>query len=443
MKALFKILSILLSIVLVVALIATVLLASVKDLLTPDTIVEMISDVDYKSVLGDSLSKAKTRTDTLSFSPYVMMGGVFYNSETGESFVVNPGTEKGEVSYDVPLEEESSAGGPPDNITYIDENDVVSFKGNSTNISDYTIDEDGNVILNGEIIGSLNSGDGNKHAFTIVEGATVEESGENSFSTSIIGGADKSEEHLTVQQENASIPTIGASNENVDEEKAKELAMAFLETDAGKEIINEYGEAVNDALQGGEGEIDEEKIKEIIIENKDEIYDFYEEYTGEKLNREEIDAELDKVLDENIDELVSQLPAPKELVGEIPDELLFVVEIINNDTLFTLLIVGDFLLMALIFVMRLWGLKGFLWLSVNGIVTSVLLAIIYFAITILKGIVINEGAGLATVANAIIGALLSNIMFCLIIIFAVSVVCMVAHFIIKFFKNKAKKILTD
>ncbi len=434
-----KILSVFLSIALVVSLLVTVLFASVNNLLQPKTIIKIISEVAGSNLIENETPKISAENNTLSFTPVVLMGGFFYNNETGESFIVmpedKPQADRSEVTYDESVEYDGSDSTSSSNTYYVDEN--------------------GNIILNGEVIGSTGHKTGSNSHF-----AGTDESFSNqgiagnmpsreenfatgdSFSSSQVGGADAPENAVTDSSNSGSlnleIEGI-AGFEDITEEDAKEVITAFLESDIGKEIIDEYTEAVTDVLEGGEGEIDKEEIKEIIVENKDEIFDFIEEYTGEKLDRDEISAEIDKMLNENFDEFFEQLPQPKELVKELPSEAFIILSIINSKIILNALITLDIVLIALIFVMRLWDFAGFLWLSVDGIVSGVILGVIFLALKVLKGLLLNGADQATALINTLMEAVLSKILLGLIIIFVIAIIFMVVYIIIKNLRKKSIK----
>ncbi len=401
-----KILSVFLSIALVVSLIVTVLFASVNNLLQPKTIVKIISEVAGSNLIENETPKISAENNTLSFTPVVLMGGFFYNNETGESFTVMPEdktqADRSEVTYDESVEYDGS--------------DSIS----SSNT--YYVDENGNIILKGEVIGSI---------------------GDKTGSNSHFGGADAPENAVTDSSNSGSSLNLGIEDiegfEDITEEDAKEVITAFLESDIGKEIVGEYTEAVADVLEGGEGEIDKEEIKEIIVENKDEIFDFIEEYTGETLDRDAISAEFDKVLNENLDEILDELPQPKELVKELPSEALIILSIINSKIILNALITLDIVLIALIFVMRLWEFAGFLWLSVDGIVSGVILGVIFLALKVLKGLFLTGADQATALINTLMETVLSKILLGLIIIFVIAIVFMVVYIIIKNLRKKSTK----
>lgn len=403
-----KIISVLLSIVLVVSLIVTVLFASVNNLLQPEAIVKMLSDVAGSSLIEKSPDLVKT--NNLMFTPIVMMGGSSYKVQ-----------QKAETTYDEAYEVEAPDSQPPSNVYYYDENNVITtIKGEFGNASEIYVDENGNFVTDGKVVGSV--------------GGKIE----GNVSFNVVGNEQKPQEEQT---ESSSVAESQGSGglEDFSMNDAKDMAMAFLESDTGKEIIGEYTEAVTDVLQGGTGEIDKEKIKEIIVENKDEIFDFVEEYTGQSFDRETAGAMVDKILEENIDSIMDQLPQPKELIKELPQELIQILSIINNKNILKALITLDIILVALIFVLRLWNFKGFLWLSIDGIVAGALLGIVFIALNLLKGIALTAAGQFTTVIEAVIGTVLSKILLGMAIIFVVAIVLMVVYFIIENCNKKTVK----
>ena len=420
-----KIISVLLSIVLVASLIVTVVFASVTNLLKPETLTEIITDIDYSDLLSEAVGQRtaenlKGNNNVLSFNPILLMG---YN-------VSVPSSEN--TYYDMPVENDDTSS----DVQYVDENSIITIQGHSANVADYQIDNEGNIIYDGEVIGKVSEGENDASSVT---GGNVPEKNAGSSdgqgsTVSIIGGSDNSTS-IVVGSSSIDLSQFGIP-EIPGIENPMEIVDDFMESDAGKEIVGEYTNAVSDAIQGNGGEVDKEKIKDIVVENKEEIIDFVIEYAGDKISRADIEQVFDTVVDEHFDEFAQILPEPQEIVEEIPREFIDIINIINSGIILKALIAFDAILIILMFVLRLWDFAGFLWLSVNGIVTSAILLFGYLVMVIMKGAVIGALPVGQAIFTTIFNAANSRILIGALTILAVAAILMVIFFIIKKFRKK-------
>ena len=331
-----KIISVLISIVFVVMLIVTALFYSITNVLKPETLTEIITDIDYSELLSGAVMENMDQPATLSIRPVFLM---------------------------------SSVGKAP--VFKVDEN-------NSTGDS----------------------------------------------SISIIGGADQADD------------VFGAVTENFSEKEIK-MIESFLETDVAKEVLNEYANAVNNALSGKDGKLDKEKIKQIISDNKEDIIAFIEaNMAGEQIDTEEFSAEIEKFIDENIDEVIDVLPEPEEIVQEFPTEVIEIINIINSGVILRALLTCDAIVALLIFVLRLWDFAGFLWLGVDGIISGIILAVVYFAMNVFKSVILGLVPMGSTVVSSIFSAITSRLMMSFVLILIVSIAFMIIFSIIKKLRRK-------
>ena len=374
-----KVISVLLSIVLVPMIIVTVLFASVSSLLKPETLVNIVTNIDYGEILGsfgDELSVENERQNIgaqYKVSPQMLgqKNNELSPQKMMSSFVQS---ESGKNAEEMPVEFEANAS----------ESSVESALPNSG--SGFDMNGLGGALdgFLGEIAGDITEGEAGEMVGEIVED--------------------------------------------------------FLETDVAQEIFGEYAQSVTDAISGKEdAQVDEEKIKEIIIENKDEIFDFVEQYTGQKLDRDALGGIFDQVVEENIGTLVDNLPKPQEFIKEIPPEVLKVVNLITSGTVLNILLTIDGLLIVLIFILRLWEFSGFLWLSINGIVSGAILAIIWGAVSILKNVILVMLGQFRGVISPILKEVTGQILLSFIVIFLISAVFMTLFFVIKNLRKKKKE----
>ena len=200
-----KVISVLLSIVLVSMIIDTVLFASVSSLLKPETLVNIVTNIDYGEILdsfGDELSVENERQNigaqykvspqrlgqkNNELSPQKMMSS-FVQSESGKN------------AEEMPVEFEANA-------TQSSVESALPNSGSSFDMNGLGGALDGFL---GEIAGDITEGEAGEMVGEIVED--------------------------------------------------------FLETDVAQEIFGEYAQSVTDAISGKEdAQVDGEKIKEIII----------------------------------------------------------------------------------------------------------------------------------------------------------------------------------
>ncbi len=380
-----KIISVLLSIVFVVMLIVTALFYSDTNVLKHETLTEIITDIDFSELLSDSVIEGvKEKYTTLSFKPVVLMGGTFKNESTGQKITISP---YGEVQYETP----------------------VQANGNSS--------QKGSVV---------SSGDG---IFVVEDGS----------STAIIGGSDGPTSVIVAPSQNSGSSAESAFDalmENFSENEVK-IIESFLESDVAKEVLDEYANVISDVISGKETQLDKEKIKQIIIDNKEEIITFIEANTqGEQVNAEEFSKEIEKFLDENIDEVINVLPEPIEVVKSLPTEVIEIINIINSGIILNALFTVDAIIALLIFVLRLWDFAGFLWLSVDGIISGILLAFIYLSVNVFKGMFLDLVPTGQAVISSVFNAITNRLFMSLAVILIAAILFMVIFFIIKKSRRK-------
>ena len=223
----------------------------------------------------------------------------------------------------------------------------------------------------------------------------------------------------------------------IPEEKIQEV----MESKLVKDIVEEYTEGMAGALTGEIDNITVDDILEIVNNNKEQITEFIKETAGEDVTQEELDQAIDSVLSdealmESAEELVNNMPQPSELVEELPQEVTMALEILNSGIILKLLIAVVAVLALIIFVMRLWDFAGFLWLSINGIVSGVLVAVLFGAISIGKAVVLDMAENYATLVGAVINSLTQTLLTGFIALFIISAVFMTVFFVIRHLRKK-------
>lgn len=329
-----KIISVLLSIVFVIAILVTALFYSITNVLKPETLTEIITDIDYSEMLSGAVIEATDKKPaTISFRPALLMSSattVIGGADSGTSIVV-----------------ESS--------------------GNS--------------------------------------GSQVED-------------------------------ILGSVSENFSEEELR-IIESFMESDVAKQVLDEYASVVSDVLSGKEAKLNKEKIKQIITDNKDELIAFIEENLGEaQVDKEEISQGIDKFLNENLDELLEVMPEPEEIVSAFPPEVIEILNIINSGVILNALLTFDAILALVIFILRLWDFAGFLWLGVNGIVSGVILTLIYFVVCLFGRLFLDTLTSGQAIVNSVFSMITSRMLMCIGAILIGAIVLMIIFFIIKKIRRK-------
>ncbi len=215
---------------------------------------------------------------------------------------------------------------------------------------------------------------------------------------------------------------------NIPEEKVQEV----MESQFVKDIVSEYAQGMAGALTGNAVDITADDIKNIVEANKQEILDFVLENTeADDVNVNEISERLDVLLDEKAEEIVNGMPQPSTMVDKIPTEIAKALEIIISGVLLKGCILITAVLAVIIFVLRLWDFAGFKWLSVNGIISGVIIALMYGALILGKKFVgeffaeyeAGVGVGIDTVSQPLLIAFIS--------LFVASAVLMIIFKVIK------------
>lgn len=370
-----KIISVLLSIVFVAAIIVTALFYSVTNVLKPETLTEIITDIDYGEILSGSVIEAVgEKQTTLSFRPVILMSGTFKNSNTGGKFTMTP---EGDVGY------EGQAGSDGENVTF--------------------------SIIDGEYANAPDS------------------------AQSVIGGADEPESVVVAPSKSSGVTEdsfFGEITENFSE-KEIEMIKSFMESDVAKEILDEYANTVNEVISGKDAKLDKEKIKKIIIENKEEIIAFIQQNMNGEVNEEEISNEIEKFINENVDTVLQVLPEPQEIVKELPAEVIEIVNIINSGIILRALFTVDAILALFIFILRLWDFAGFLWLGVDGIISGIILAFIYIAINVFKNVIFNIIPTGQAIIRSVFSAITSRMLMSVAVIIVASIILIIIFSIIK------------
>lgn len=225
----------------------------------------------------------------------------------------------------------------------------------------------------------------------------------------------------------------------------------ILNSKAVQEVIGAYAEDVTNALTGTEAEakFNAETIKQIVNDNMDEIVDILQEVSPElaETDREEIKSTIQTAVDENVEEIVETLPKPEELketlVEEMPELEIALDILAQRDAIKAALWGAIAILAVLIFVLRLFRISGFLWISVYMFIATAFNGVICFALKLVPGLFSAAGSnamGVVSLLNAMLSPLFNSMLTYTLILLGVAVACLIAHiFIQKARKNSRAK----
>ena len=229
-----------------------------------------------------------------------------------------------------------------------------------------------------------------------------------------------------------------------EEEQLAEL----LSTDAVQEIYEVYVSGMFGALDGDlpQTSLSEEKLEDIIHDNIDELYELAVEESPElaDLPEEEAKDAIEDMISVSLEEVIEQMPSPEDLVEELEgqsSEMETALEVLQNlDTIKFSLIATLVVLSGLIFVCRLFGFRGFRWLSVDLFVATGLSALICIGLSLgtsLMGALVADSPIAGLFAGELMSSLVSGVYIRTGVMLVAAVGLLVAYIFIK--KNRAKK----
>ncbi|MBQ4641692.1 MAG: hypothetical protein IJB47_03665 [Oscillospiraceae bacterium] len=162
--------------------------------------------------------------------------------------------------------------------------------------------------------------------------------------------------------------------------KEIEQISVLLESDVFNELQELYMTDIANTFLGGKGDMEftPEKIMEIVDANMDELVEIYKELDPQSVEVpvEELKIEIRDALDELSEEIAEALPAPEEVktqMVEQSEEMKMALEIIEQRETIKWGLVGVIVVLAIVvFVLRLFGFRGFRWLGVDLIIAAVI-----------------------------------------------------------------------
>jgi len=170
-----------------------------------------------------------------------------------------------------------------------------------------------------------------------------------------------------------------------------ELIDALMKSDTAKQLLNEYVAGVGSVFTGEEAPegLTEDKLKDIVNENMDEIVGIVKEYTDEEVSEEDIRAQIDQALEENAEEIVASLPTVEDVKNEFEDDTLKILrKVFVPKTTYTLVGLSVFLAL-LIYACRYKRFGGFMWIGVDCIIAGCFAALIKVAFSIAETVILD------------------------------------------------------
>lgn len=249
----------------------------------------------------------------------------------------------------------------------------------------------------------------------------------------------------TVQ--NIALPEfISALGDDVIDPENQQLA-ALLATDAAQELYETYIASVLGVLDSDlpQEALTEEKLQDIVHRHIDELYTVFLSEYPELANFSEAEAkqQLEAALVAGFHELTANLPSGETLKQELaadPTMETVLDALMEIDVLKLSFVLTIVILSGLIFVCRLFGFRGFRWLSVDLFVASGISGLICVGLTM--G---STAVGVLAIESPVVGLLAGKLMSTLVlgayirtaIMLVAAVLLLIAYLLIK--KALAKK----
>lgn len=175
---------------------------------------------------------------------------------------------------------------------------------------------------------------------------------------------------------NLEISQLVDSFDDIDAEN--EEFKKFISTDVFQEIYESYINGLSGVFGGEptENRLTEERIKEIVHNHIDELYQISleEEADLAQLPETEAKKQIEELFSETMIDLVENLPTAEELRNQIMEEnpeFESILDLFKQVDMIKLsYIVFIFVLSALVFVCRLHGFRGFRWIAVDLFVAT-------------------------------------------------------------------------
>lgn len=238
--------------------------------------------------------------------------------------------------------------------------------------------------------------------------------------TSQIGGDSAAENYQVVTLSNAPADASAIGEDAIKsilgEDVSQEVLSEIMSSNVAKEILEVYTEDMTNAITGKDvtAQFNAEKLKSIVNENMDEVVNLLQKVSPESanINRQELEDKIRQALDEGAEQIVQALPDPKEIRESVTQEvpaLATALEILARKNTIKLAIIGVLVVLSgLIFLCRLWQLRGFKWLAVDLFVGGGFNALTSVGLLVSASAVEQIAADNALVGG-LVGSLLSDL----------------------------------
>ncbi len=250
--------------------------------------------------------------------------------------------------------------------------------------------------------------------------------------------------------ESASISTYVSdlfANVQLPEGIDQDMLNAFMQSNAAKEIIEQYTDGLESVLSGEAvtKEFTAEDLKKIVDENMDEIIAIAKTYGGEEFSEEELRQKINEMVDTMGSEVVSNLPSFTEIQQELEGGILTALKIVSSPVLTYICVAISALIAMLIYACRFKRAKGLIWLGVDFIIAGAIVALVRSGFDMAQPVIAEMvmemlGGASATVVSSVLSVVVGPIATGRTVLFVLAAVCIITYIIIAIIrKNKEKK----
>ena len=218
----------------------------------------------------------------------------------------------------------------------------------------------------------------------------------------------------------------------------QDMLNAFMQSNAAKEIIEQYTDGL-EAVLSGEAvtkEFTADDLKKIVDENMDEIISIAKTYSGEELNEEELRQKINELVDTMGDEVVSNLPSFTEIQKQLEGGVLTAFKIVSSPILTWIFIGVSTLIALLVFACKVRRFRGLMWLGVDFIIAGAIVALVRSGFDMAQPVIAEMvmemlGGASATVVSSVLSVVVSPIITGRNVLFILAAICIIAFIVIR------------
>lgn len=218
----------------------------------------------------------------------------------------------------------------------------------------------------------------------------------------------------------------------------QDMLNAFMQSNAAKEIIEQYTDGL-EAVLSGEAvtkEFTADDLKKIVDENMDEIISIAKTYSGEELSEEELRQKINEMVDIMGDEVVSNLPSFTEIQQQLEGGVLTAFKIVSSPILTWIFIGVSTLIALLVFACKVRRFRGLMWLGVDFIIAGAIVALVRSGFDIAQPMIAEMvmemlGGASATVVSSVLSVVVSPIITGRNVLFILAAICIIAFIVIR------------